>query len=84
MSPNQLNIKLITKKQEKSLFAFFEGNNICKSNEAPYCDTLQRKKPTKKGANMQKSRKLVFMKTGFSEKKDHVSKIKLLLRANCI
>ena len=32
------------------MFASWEGNNICKSNDAHYCDTVKRKqKPTEKG-----------------------------------
>ena len=46
--PNQFNIKQITKKN-KSSFASFVGDNICKSNGAHYCDTVKRKqKPIKK------------------------------------
>ena len=48
MSPNQLTVQLITN-EKKSSFAFFAGDNICKSNNAHYCDFLKRKqKPTKK------------------------------------
>ena len=59
MSPNQLNIKLITKNNKKSLFSFFAGDNICKSNDARFCDTV---KNLQKRANLQKSQKLVLRK----------------------
>ena len=49
ISPNQLNIELNTK-NKKSSFAFFAVDNICKSNDAHYCDNMKRKqKPTKNG-----------------------------------
>ena len=50
MSLGSIHIKLITKSKKKSLVALFAGDNICKSNDAHYCDTVKRKqKPTKKG-----------------------------------
>ena len=30
----------------KSSFAFFDGDNICKSNDAHYCDTVKKKTET--------------------------------------
>ena len=57
---NQLNIKLITKNNKKSSFAFFADDNICKSNDANYCDSVKRKQKPPKGANLQKSRKSVL------------------------
>ena len=59
---NQLDIKLITKNKKKYSFAFFAGDNICKSIDAHYCDTVNRKQTNKKGANLQKSRKLILWK----------------------
>ena len=50
MSPRKINIKLITKSNKKSSFALFAGDNICKSYDAHFCDTVKRKqKRTKKG-----------------------------------
>ena len=54
------------------MFAFFEGNQIGKSNDAHYYDTVKREqKPTKKGKNA-KIRKIGFMKTGCSKMKDNL------------
>ena len=73
MSPNQLNIKLFTK-AKKSPLAISEGNNICKSNDAHYCDTMKSKvKPTKKG-QICKNHDNWLMKTGCSKKKEHLRK----------
>ena len=58
--PNQLSIKLITKNKKKSSVAFFAADKNCKSNDAHYCDTA--KKNLQRGANLQKSRKLVLRK----------------------
>ena len=68
MSPNQLNIKLINKNNKKFRFAFFTVDNICKSNDAHYCDIVKRKqKPTKKGkyATVTKIGKYNFTKPQF-------------------
>ena len=82
--PNQLNIELITKNKKKSSFAFFAGDNIVKSNDAPYCDTVKRKqKPTKRG-KFAKITKIGFMTTGCSKKKDNLRKRKPLCRINCV
>ena len=76
MSLNQLNIKLITKTKKIFVCNFFSGENICKSNDVHYCDTVKRKqKPTKRD-KYAKITKIDFMKTGCSKKKDHLRKIK--------
>ena len=56
---NQFNIKVIIKKI-KIFVCVFLGDIICKSNGAHYCDTVKRKQKIYiKGANLQKSWKLV-------------------------
>ena len=77
MSPNQLNIKVITK-NKKPLFAFFAGYNICKSKDAHYCDSVKKKQNLQKRGKFLKITKTGFVKTGCSKKKDHLRKRKPL------
>ena len=58
MSPNQLNFKLITKSNKKMLFAFFTVGNICKSNDAHYCDTVKENKNLQKRGEYAKVTKI--------------------------
>ena len=68
----------------KIFVCIFASENICKSCDAHFCDTLKRKqKPTKVG-KYTKITKIGFMKTGCSKNKDHLRKKKPLLRANCV
>ena len=82
--PNQLNIKLITKNNKNRSLPFCAGDNICKSNDAHYCDAVKRKQKRTKRGKFAKITKISFMKTGCSKKKDHWRKKKPLWRINCI
>ena len=74
--PSQLNVQLITK-NKKSPFAFFAGDNICKSNDSHYCETVKRKqKPTKNGHIYKNYKNVLYENWLFQE--DHLRKIKPL------
>ena len=49
VSPQSIEYQADHWKQYKSLLSFFASDNICKSIDAHYCDTVKRKKPPKKG-----------------------------------
>ena len=64
-----------------SSFAFFAGDNNCKSNEAHFCDTVKRKqKPTKMGQICKNHENRLFQE----ERPFEENKTIPLLRANCI
>ena len=65
-------------KSNDAHYCDFAGDNICKSNDAHYCDTEKKTKAYQKGGKFAKITKIVFMKTGCSKKKDHSRKIKPL------
>ena len=82
--PNQLNIKLITK-INKNLRLHFLQLTLFVSQMTPIIVILRKEnKNLQKRGKFAKITKIGFMKTGCSNKKDHLRKIKPLWRANCI
>ena len=83
MSPNQLNIKLITKNNENLRLHFFQVTTF-ESKMTPIIVILWKEnKNLQKKGKFAKITKIGFMKTGCSKKKDQLRKIKPLWRANC-
>ena len=81
--PNQLNMKLINKNIKDLCEDCFQVPKFVNQMTPIILLLWKENKNLQKKSNMQKLRKLVFMKTGFSKKKDHSRKIKPLWRANC-
>ena len=82
--PNQLNTKVYTENNKKSSFAIFLGNNICKSNDPHYCNTVKRKQKPTKNRQICKIQENWFYENWLFQEERPFEEKKPLWRANCI
>ena len=65
--PDQLNVKLNTKKIKNLPLHCFAGDNNCKINDAHYCDTVKRKQKTTKMSQIYKNHENWFYENWLSQ-----------------
>ena len=84
MSPNQLNIKLLTKNNKNLRLHFLHVTTFVNQMTPIIVILWKENKNLQKRSKYLKIRKIGFMKTGYSKQKDRLRKIKPFWRANCI